>query len=331
VARWFGPDEFEQLEISDLDQLEKLRERAHTVWVEVTGLADANLVASIGRAFGLHALSVEDVFDPGQRAKVEHFDDHTFLVLNTLATTEPVSSHQLSLFFGERFVITMGDAPHPAFEPVRQRLARGRGRIRSGGADYLAYALIDTVIDHFFPVVEAFDDRLERVEDAILEARNVDPIDLTRRARQDLRTIRHAIWPARDVVTSLIHEDVSHVSDETRLHLRDCYDHLIQLQEMVEASREIAASLLEAYVSAVSLRTNEVMKILTIIATIFIPLTFITGLYGMNFDPDSSPFNMPELGWYWGYPFALSLMLSIAVGSLLYFRRKGWFGGAKRR
>jgi magnesium transporter len=299
--------------------------------VDVTGLADAELVAAIGREFGLHALSLEDVFDPLQRAKVEHFDDHTFVVLKTLATTEPVSSRQLSLFFGERFVITMGDAPHPAFEPVRQRLAHGRGRIRSGGADYLAYALIDTVIDHYFPVVEAFDDRLERVEDAILEARNVDPIGLTRRARHDLRTIRHAIWPAREVVTSLIHEDIAHLSDETRLHLRDCYDHLIQLQEMVEASREIAANLLEAYVSAVSLRTNEVMKILTIIATIFIPLTFITGLYGMNFDPGSSPFNKPELGWYWGYPFALSLMLSTAIGSLLYFRKKGWFGGRRRR
>jgi magnesium transporter len=326
VARRYGVGEFEELIVFDPAQLADVRQRAGYVWVEVTGLADAALISGIGRSFGLHVLSVEDMFDPTQRAKVEFFDDHTFVVLNTLSAGETVQAQLLGLFFGERFVVSVEDAANEAFEPVRQRLRRGQGKIRERAADYLAYALIDTVIDHYFPVVEAFDDRLEQVEEAILAASSEAPMDLARGVRPELRTLRHAVGPAREVITSLIREDLAPITDETRLHLRDCYDHIIQLQEMVEASREIAASLLDVYVSAVSLRTNAIMKVLTIIATIFIPLTFITGLYGMNFDTRSSPLNMPELRWYWGYPFALVLMLGTSVASLLYFRSKGWLG-----
>jgi magnesium transporter len=304
-----------------------MRDPSCRLWVEVTGLADTAAVAAIGRAFELHELSLEDALDPSQRGKVEHCDHYTLVVLKTLALAEHVEASQLSIFLGDGFVVTFQDRDDPALEPVRERLRHARGRIRSRGADYLAYALIDSVIDHYFPVVERFDDQLEEVEDAVLEERGADPIDLARGARQDLQTIRHAVWPARDVVTSLLDEDGSQVTDETRRHLRDCYDHVVQLQEMIECSREIAASLLESYISKVSLRTNETMRVLTVIATIFIPLTFITGLYGMNFNPRSSPLNMPELDWYWGYPFSLLVMLAAVAGSLLYFRAKGWFVG----
>jgi len=331
VVRKFTDDVYEEAPLATADALTSVLDPSCSIWIDVTGLADTSLVASIGQAFGLHELSLEDALDPIQRAKVEHYDHYTFVVMKTLAMSEFVETHHLSIFLGDRFVVTLQDIDNPALEPIRQRLRHGHGKIRGGGADYLTYALIDTVIDHYFPVVEAFDDRLERAEDAVLEAKGVDPIDLARKARQDLQTIRHAIWPARDAVASLLRDEAPRVHDETRVHLRDCYDHIIQLQEMVESSREISASLLEAYISRVSLGTNEVMKVLTVIATIFIPLTFITGLYGMNFNPGSSPLNMPELNWYWGYPFALLLMAGAVGVSLLYFRRKGWFGSRNGR
>ncbi len=330
VVRRFGPDVFEEKALAQIDELASLRDPSSCLWVDVTGLADAGTIAAIGTAFQLHDLSLEGALDPAQRGKVNHYEHYIFAVLKTLTMTEHVESHQLSLFFGDRFVVTLQDKSDPALEPVRERLRHARGKIRTRGADYLAYTLIDAVIDHYFPVVERFDDQLESVEDLVLEEQGADSIDLARGARQDLQVIRHAVWPARDVVTALLHEDAGYVTDETRVHLRDCYDHIVQLQEMIESSREIAASLLESYISRVSLRTNEVMKVLTVIATIFIPLTFITGLYGMNFNRQRSPLNMPELDWYWGYPFSLLIMLGTVAGSLLYFRRKGWFRAGHR-
>lgn len=329
TIRRFGPESLEETAPTNIDQLASLRDPSLCLWVDVTGLADVDMIASIGRAFGVHELSLEDVLDPTQRTKVEHYDDYTFVVLKTLMMSERIESHRLSICLGDCFVVSFQDVDDSTLEPVRKRLRQGLRKIRSRGADYLAYAIVDAVIDHYFPVVEAFDDRLEGVEDAVLEAKDVDPIDLARRARQDLQTVRHAVWPARDAITSLLEEDVPWVTDETRVHLRDCYDHVVHLQEMIETSREIAASLLEAYISRVSLKTNEVMKVLAVIATLFIPLTFITGLYGMNFNPGSSPLNMPELNWYWGYPFSLLVMLSSVAGALLFFRSKGWFGGRR--
>lgn len=329
VVRRFSDDVFEEQPFAHIEELASLRDPSSCLWVDVTGLADAGAIAAMGGALKLHDLSLEDALDPAQRGKVEHYEHYTFVVLKTLAMTDHVESHQLSLLLGERFVVTLQDKSDPALEPVRERLRHARGKIRGRGADYLAYTLIDAVIDHYFPVVERFDDGLESIEDLVLEEQGADPIDLAREARSDLQTIRHAVWPARDVVTALLHEDTGRVTDETRVHLRDCYDHIVQLQEMVESSREIAASLLESYISRVSLRTNEAMKVLTVIATIFIPLTFITGLYGMNFNRQSSPLNMPELDWYWGYPFSLLVMLGAVAGSLFYFRRKGWFGGRR--
>lgn len=329
VARTFGPDTFVEHTVGDPSALASLRQEVGCLWVEVTGLADQQAIATIGRLFELHDLTIEDVLDPLQRGKAELYDDYTFVVLRTLAIPEHVESRTLDLFFGDRFVVTLQDVDGSELAPVRERLQHGRGAIRSRGADYLAYAIVDSVVDHYFPVVEAFDDHLEHIEDQVLDASGPDPIDLARDARRDLQTIRHAVWPARDVLASLLREDAGRVSADTRVYLRDCYDHLIQLQEMLESSREIAASLLESYISRVSLTTNEVMRLLTVIATIFIPLTFIAGVYGMNFNPQRSPLNMPELDWYWGYPFSLSLMLVVAVGCLWYFRRKGWFGRAR--
>lgn len=331
TVRRFGPETFEEETLSDLEALGRYRESAQPVWIDVVGLADTAALAAIGDAFGLHPLSLEDVLDPSQRPKTEHYDTYTFVVLRTLVGSERAEVGQVSLFLGDGFLVTFVEAESPGLEPVRERLRRGRGRIRSHGVDYLAYALVDSIIDHYFPVLEEFDDRLELLEDEVLEAEAAGTVDLVRSARQDLQTIRHVIWPTREAVAGLLRDDVEVVRPETRIYLRDCQDHIHQLQDMVEASREIAASLLEAYLSSVSLRTNEAMRVLTVAATIFIPLTFITGVYGMNFNPGRSPLNMPELNWYWGYPFSLALMLGTAAGLVLFCVRRGWFGDRRRQ
>ncbi len=324
VFRRFGAQLFEEVSIADLAELPP-KDPSTCVWVDVTGLGDTRTIAALGKAYRLHDLSLEDALDPTHRGKVDYYDDYTFVVLPTLRMAGAVEHSRLCLAFGDGFLITMQEERDAAVEPVLERLRSARGRLRDRGADYLAYALLDSVIDHYFPVVEAFDDFLETVEDAMLED-DTSPIESAQTARKYLRTIRHAVWPTREIVTSLLREDASWVTEETRVHLRDCYDHIIKLQDMVEASREIATSLLEAYLTKVSLRTNEVMKVLTVISTIFIPLTFITGLYGMNFNRTNAPYNMPELDWYWGYPATLLVMLLTVLVSLRYIRRKGWTG-----
>lgn len=331
VVRRYTADAFEETTPEDPAGLHWSPDGEGVTWVEVTGLSNVSTLAALGRALGLHPLALEDVLDPRQRPKLEHYGEMLFLVVRVLTRDQHVSAHPLSLFVGRRLVLTLQDVDTPVVAPVRARLAAGRGWLRTRGADYLAYALIDAVVDHYFPIMEAIDDDLEGTEEAVLEARDVDPIELARGCRQDLQTIRHAIWPTRDVVRLLMQADLDWMREETALHLRDCHDHLVQLQDMVETSREIAASLLEAYLSRVTLRTNEVMQVLTIISTIFLPLTFVTGLYGMNFNRSTSPFNMPELDWYLGYPFALLLMLLTALCFLVYFWAKGWFSAKPGR
>lgn len=302
---------------------------AASVWIDVTGIPKPDTLAAIGRAFDLHPLSLEDVLSPGQRPKIEHFENYDFIVLKALALSPGVAESRVSIFLGREFVLTFEEGGTGAIEPVRERLRKARGHLRERGPDYLAYAVIDSVIDHYFPVMEELDDRLEAAEARVLEPGSRDLVGFAADVRRDLRTIRHAVWPLREVLASMIHDGGAFLVPDTQLYLRDSDDHVAQLQEMIEFSREITASLLEAYVSTVSLETNEVMRVLTLIATIFIPATFITGVYGMNFDTAASSLNMPELGWRWGYLFSLALMLATGVLFLGYFIRKGWIGSRR--
>ena len=313
-----------------IEDLEQHRQTGMSIWLDVTGIPATDVIAGIGQAFNLHPLSLEDVLSSGQRPKVEHYETYDFVVLKALAISGDVGESVLSIFLGERFVITFQERGFDLLEPVRARLRNGRGRIRERGPDYLAYAVIDSAIDHYFPVVEELDDRIELAEARVLAPGSREVIGLAGDIRRDLRTIRHAVWPLRDVLASMLQDGGELLTGDTRLYLRDSYDHVVQLQEMVEFSREVAASLLEAYISTVSLQMNQVMRVLTLIATIFIPLTFITGVYGMNFDPIASPFNMPELRWYWAYVFSLGLMLGTAGLFLLFFWRRGWIGAGRK-
>jgi magnesium transporter len=321
----YGPDAFDELEVVAPAELAALRGRWPVVWVDVEGVGDADSVAAIGEVFGLHRLALEDVMNVHQRPKVEEYADYLFGVTRMASLGERVDTEQVSLFVGEGWVLTFQERPGDCWDLVRERLRLGRGRMRSQGPDFLFYALFDAVVDHFYPILEEFGMRMELLEEEVIESPRKELVGTIHAARRDLIALRHMMWPMRDAVGQL-YRDPSHlVTEDTRLYLRDSYDHTVQVIDLLENYREMASALMEVYLSSVNQRMNEVMKVLTIIATIFIPLTFIAGVYGMNFDPEASPWNMPELNWYWGYPAVMLFMLSLALGLLGFFKKKGWF------
>jgi magnesium transporter len=293
------------------------------VWLDIWGLSDPGVVRAVGERFGFHPLALEDVLNVPQRPKVERYEGHLLIVLREVRYPEP--PEQISLFLGDRVVVSFQERPGDAFDPVRGRLRQGKGQIRTRGADFLAYALCDAVIDAFFPTLEKLGDEVEELEERLIASPSPERFREIRHVRQRLLGVRRAVWPSRDAMNELLREDSPLIRAGTRPYLRDCYDHTVQLMDMVETFREMAAGLVDEYMSSMSNRMNEIMKVLTVIATIFIPLTFIAGIYGMNFDTHVSPYNMPELGWRYGYPAVLLVMAAAAAGMLYYFRRKKWF------
>jgi magnesium transporter len=235
-----------------------------------------------------------------------------------------VETDQLSLFLGKDYVLTFQERVGDAFEPVRERIRKSGVRVRDAGPDYLAYCLIDAFIDYYFPVLESYGERLESIEEDVLSRPGPQLVSQTHEVKRDLLTLRRAIWPLRETVNSLVREPSPFISDDTRVYLRDCYDHTIQIIDLLENYRDVASSLMEVYLSSVSNRLNEIMKILTMFTAFFIPLSLIAGIYGMNFNTARSPLNMPELNWYLGYPFVLGLMAAVSIGMLTFFKRKGW-------
>jgi len=327
----YGPEDFEEVEIADPENLAPLIGKHAVTWINIVGLRNLDLIRRLGEMFNLHGLALEDVVNLHQRPKVEDYAEHAFIVTRMVAGGSPPATEQVSMFLGKGFLLTFQERPGDCFEPVRARLRSGRAQIRERQADYLAYALLDAVIDGYFPVLEALGERLEILEDKVI-ARPAD-MDAAQihEIKRELLLLRRAVWPQREMLNALTREVSPYVTEQTRLYLRDCYDHTIQLIDIVETYREIATGLVDVYLSSVSTRLNEIMKVLTIIATIFIPLSFITGIYGMNFDRNASPWNMPELGWSWGYPAVVGVMAVLAIGMLFYFYRKGWIlgGGGK--
>jgi magnesium transporter len=326
----YDSDVCDEHEVQTIDQVGKLRRDGHGLWVDVQGVGDAELVRQLGELFGLHLLSLEDVLNLHQRVKVEAFDHYIYCVLRMPDFGVPLRLEQMSVFFGKDFVLTFQEDPGDPLEPVRERLRHNRGRIRGLGADYLAYAMIDAIVDHYFPVLESFADRIDQLEEDVLGASAPHVLASLQDIRRELLLLRRAVWPLREMIGTLARDECENlVSAKTVPYLRDCQDHAAQVMDVLENCRELSMALMDAYISSVALRTNEVMRVLTIMSTIFIPLTFIAGIYGMNFDPSTSPLNMPELRWSLGYPFALLLMAITAVGLMFFFRRKGWLGTTK--
>jgi len=312
-----------------LDRPEQIREyldKWPVVWVNVDGLGGGETIAAIGELFGLHPLALEDVANANQRPKVEEYPGSVFIVIR-MPTIEDGAfrTEQLSIFLGQNYILTFQERPGDCFEPVRRRI-RESARTRFLDASYLAYALLDAVVDSFFPVLETVSESLDAMEEQIAKEARSDVMSGIFQAKHELLSLRRAIWPMRDSLNVLIRDPVDLISDSTRTYLRDCHDHAVRIVDLVETYRELNTGLMELYQSAVGQRMNEIMKVLTIIATIFIPLTFIAGVYGMNFNAEASPLNMPELSWYFGYPLALAVMVGIAFGLVLYFRRRGWLG-----
>ncbi len=292
------------------------------LWLDVCGLSEPSVVQAIGDRFRIHSLALEDVLNVPQRPKVEWYGDHLLVVLREIRYPDP--PEQVAFLLADRVVVSFQERRGDAFDPVRDRLRQGKGRIRAEGADFLLYALCDSVLDAFFPTLERLGDEVEEMEERVLVSPVPETFLAIRRLKRELMAVRHAVWPARDALNLLLIEEHSLIRSGTKVFFRDCYDHTIQLMDMVETFREMASGLVDEYMSAVSNRMNEIMKVLTVMATIFIPLTFIAGLYGMNFDTKASPYNMPELTWTYGYPVLLLLMAAIAGGMLYFFRRKRW-------
>ena len=320
----YGPEGVIDRQNADPDEIAALRAQWPVVWVDVDGLGDVALLRRLGTEFGLHALALEDVLSTHQRPKVESYGDHLFIVTQMAEVVRPFVAEQLSLFLGTGYVLSFQERPGDCFDPIRHRIEASSGRFRANGADYLAYALLDAMIDGFFPVLETHGEVVEELEDRAIREPSGEIVGEVHAVKRDLLLVRRTLWPQREMIGALLRDEMPPVTAQTRVYLRDCYDHLVQLIDMTEVYREVSSSLFDLHMMAVSNRMNEVMKVLTIIATIFIPLGFIASVYGMNFETSVSPWNMPELQWYFGYPFALGLMAAVAFGFLLVFWRKGW-------
>lgn len=301
------------------------------VWVNVDGLGDGETISRIGDLFGLHRLAMEDVVNTHQRAKVEAYDGHVFMTLREAAFGDHLEMDQISVFIGPDFVITFQEHAGDALDPVRERIRKSKGRICAERSDYLAYALVDAVLDAYYPVLEKYGEQLEELEDETIEYPTRMTVEKIHDIKRDFLTLRRAIWPAREAMNTFVREDLPNVRPEVKVYFRDCYDHVVQLIDMLETYRETGSDLMEVYLTSVSNRMNEIMKVLTIISTIFMPLSFVAGVYGMNFHSDTSRWNMPELSWRYGYLYCLAVMATIALLMLVYFRHKGWVGARRKR
>lgn len=322
----YSAEKFVERDIADPEELRAYLGQWHVCWVNIEGLGDARILERIAALFHLHPLAMEDVVNVHQRAKVDTFGERTFMVTHMPEYRDHLTMEQVSLFLGPDFVVTFQERSGDCLEPVRERIRSQVARICERDAGYLAYSILDAVIDHFFPVLEAYGERLETLEDRVVTQPDRAVVAEIHDVKRELLYVRRAIWPQREALNTLVRDDIAHINAETRLYLRDCYDHTVRIIDLVETYREVCSDLMDLYLSSISNRMNEIMKVLTIISTLFIPLTFIVGIYGMNFDPAISPLNMPETKWYFGYPLCLAVMGVIAVGQFIFFRRKGWIG-----
>lgn len=316
---------FEERKLANLKELDQFSDSDTCLWLHIEGSSDPMLLEQLGKRFALHRLALEDVLNAHQRPKVERYEGHTFMVLRTIQAGDLFSSEQLSLFLADRYVITIQEGKGDCLNPVRDRLRNQGGRMRTAGTGYLSYAIIDAVIDTYFPLLERMADRLDDLEDRIVHHDRGAWDRVIHEVKRELLMIRRVVWSHRDMVYSLIREPPVQYDPETSLYLRDCYDHTLQQLELVETYRDVAHNLMDLSFSLANLKSNEVMKVLTIVASIFIPLTFITSIYGMNFDHALSPWNMPELTWRYGYFFVWSIMIALAGAMIYVFKRKGWF------
>lgn len=309
--------------LTNLEACIAYRDKPTVTWVNIEGVHDTQSLEKIGQCFGLHPLVMEDILNTDQRPKLEDYGDYLYIVLRMLSNGNElgeVNSEQVSIILGENFVISIQEgAKGDVFDPVRARIKSGKGTICKLGADYLAYALIDAVVDNYFIILERIGERFESLEESVISDPGPDTLQLIHHLKREMIYLRKSVWPLREVVSAMQRRDSPLIREGTGYYLRDVYDHTIQVIDTIETFRDTASGMLDIYLSSVSNRMNSVMKVLTVIATIFMPLTWIAGIYGMNFK------YMPELEWQGGYLAAWLVMLAIAAGMIVYFRNKKWF------
>ncbi len=318
----YTEDDLQEQEISKVEEIRPHLSEGAVTWVDVQGLGDRESLQAIRELFSIHPLAMEDIVNVPQRPKTETYDEHQFFITRVVMLRDdaPLDTDQVSIFIGSNYVLTFQERFGHVFDCVRDRMRRRGGRIRKHGPDYLGYAIMDAAVDGYFPVVEYLGDQIETLEDALLERPGPDALQKIQCIRRDVLALRRVILPHREAVSMLIRNDTPMVSDEVCVYLRDVDDHCVQLADVLQSYRDMATGLVDMYLSSLGHRQNEIMKVLTVMASIFIPLTFMVGIYGMNFE------NMPELKIGWAYPALLVLMALAAAVMILYFRRKGWIG-----
>jgi magnesium transporter len=308
---------FQEKIIKKVEECFPFKKHPSVTWIDVRGLHEIDVISSLGRHFDIHPLVLEDIVNTNQRPKIEDFEKYIFIVLKMLYYDKELNSEQISLITGSNFVISFQEKEGDVFNTVRDRI-KGRGRIRKLGSDYLAYSLIDSIVDNYFIILEIIGDQVENLEEELLDNPGPETLSKIHKLKRELILMRRSVWPLRDVINSLLRTESKLIKKQTEIYLRDLYDHTIQIIDTLETLRDVVSGMIDVYLSSISNKMNEVMKVLTMIATVFIPLTFIAGIYGMNFR------YMPELGWEWSYPLVWVIMIIIAVFMFIYFRRKEW-------
>jgi len=317
----FNESQFQEKEIENIEDCFPFKDTPTITWINISGLHQTEILEKIGKQFGVHPLVLEDIVHTTQRPKTEDFESYLFVVLKRIDYNDKIKEinvEQLSMIIGSNFVISFQETEGNVFNPVRQRIRNGKGKTRKLGSDYLAYSLIDAVVDNYFIILEKLGGEIEEIEEELIQNPKPEILNAVHRLKRQLIFLRKSVWPLREVISNLQRGESKLIKKTTGIYLRDVYDHTIQVIDTVETFRDMTSGMLDVYLSSVSNKMNEVMKVLTIIATIFIPMTFVAGMYGMNFE------FMPELKWEWSYPLVWLTVIIIAGSMLLYFRRKKW-------
>ena len=318
----YDEKQFAEKEVEKIEDCFPFKDTPSVTWINIDGVHQIDVIEAIGKHFDVHPLVLEDIVNTRQRPKMDDFGNYIFVVLKMIYYDEKenaIKAEQVSLITGQNFVISFQEREGDIFNSIRERLRGSKGRIRKMGADYLAYALMDSVVDNYFVLLEKVGEKLENMEEDLLKNPTPETVQVIHSLKRDLILLRKSVWPLREVLSGLERGESKLIQKSTRVYLRNVYDHTIQVMDAIDTSRDMLSGMLDIYLSSVSNRMNEVMKVLTIIATIFIPLTFIAGIYGMNFQ------YMPELGWRWSYFAVLLVMVVIGIFMVAYFKRKKWF------
>lgn len=312
---------FQEKEVKTIDECFIFKDKPTVTWINIDGLHQVEILEKLGECYGLHPLVLEDILNTDQRPKMEDYGEYIYIVLKMLDYNDKsneIEPEQMSLILGPNFVFSFQEREGDTFNPIRERIRNSKGRIRKMGADYLAYTLLDSIVDNYFIILEKLGEKIEFLEEKLVTRPTPETLQVIHYLKREMIFLRRAVWPLREVVNGLERGESSLVKESTRVYLRDVYDHTIQAIDTIETYRDMVSGMLDIYLSSVSNRLNSVMKVLTIIATIFMPLTFLAGVYGMNFK------YMPELEWRWGYPVTWLIMAGIGISMLIYFRKKRW-------